>query len=935
MKEKRSIPNKNSSAVRMLSREFGRYNRGRNRVLMGAVILCIVALTMVFGIAFGKVQAEYTRAIRAAGTRASACIERASQEQYGEVRSLSYVKRAGRRVSVGEAAGEGGGAFCVQVLDRYAWEDIVKPAYTDISGHYPAGKQEIMLPVKSLKAMGISSPREGMKVKLTVHIGLFRTETEEFSLSGWYTDHVEGQVKGTCYISEEKYRHWGYDIRREADLLICQSDDMGWQETEKRLYEDVKGSSGLKITVRDPFMYNVVNQLTGGYGMAVLGAFVILGGMFFLIYNIMGISMAGDIRQMGLINTIGATRKQICRIYFGQIQRVLGAGALAGAVLSVAVLKLIIPEILGKQYLSRFGGASEVQFFRWEILIAAVVFTVLITAGISAVVICRVVNVSCVESAHYTDGGNKRRRGGVKVPSKRKPERRSADWELCVMAWQNLNRYRGRFWMTVFSLFLGMVAFLGVVVITEGSDYVHVIEKCPDFLIAGEFSRWGQQEGYGNEHRSRDPGEDMMETQGSSFCLLYGNSYDEFSPVSGEVRDQLLCLDGVKRETSYVMEGAYMFSTVSRKGIRPFITNYNEKAQVKDGVGYGEEYSMVEDVDPDVLQILGKEEMEELRQYIEKNNLPVDMDNLENGTGVMILHDHKLSPAQERAAQESVGEPVYFTAMWSKEQLLALSQMAPDGREAAIEAWETDRGRSEVFSLCGYLDNRAEGFPAIRQTWHGPEGLIYYLISEEGFAKLPTEKKTLYMELDVEDEKEPEVKQEVHNIILEENRRREELPKTAEDEDGEAGVFVISKSDLLEEAGSYIRGNRVILGSISAVLLFAGLTNYFNVMATGIISRRKEFEVMESIGMTKRQKRRLVAMEGLYYCLIVTVLTAAAGSVVLRLICIYMERQLSYFTFHYPIGWLLGMAGGLAAICLAVPGVLCDKLENFHILSGL
>ena len=41
------------------------------------------------------------------------------REQYEEVRSLSYVKRVGRSVSVGEAVAEEGTTFRVQVLDKY------------------------------------------------------------------------------------------------------------------------------------------------------------------------------------------------------------------------------------------------------------------------------------------------------------------------------------------------------------------------------------------------------------------------------------------------------------------------------------------------------------------------------------------------------------------------------------------------------------------------------------------------------------------------------------------------------------------------------------------------------------------------------------------------------------------------------------------------
>ena len=75
------------------------------------------------------------------------------------------------------------------------------------------------------------------------------------------------------------------------------------------------------------------------------------------------------------------------------------------------------------------------------------------------------------------------------------------------------------------------------------------------------------------------------------------------------------------------------------------------------------------------------------------------------------------------------------------------------------------RKQSPAFCLSGYLDNRAEGFPDIRQTWHGSGGSIYFLISEKGFAKIPTEKKTLYMELNVENKKEAEVRKEIQNIL--------------------------------------------------------------------------------------------------------------------------------------------------------------------------
>ena len=52
-------------------------------------------------------------------------------------------------------------------------------------------------------------------------------------------------------------------------------------------------------------------------------------------------------------------------------------------------------------------------------------------------------------------------------------------------------------------------------------------------------------------------------------------------------------------------------------------------------------------MDADTVQIVSENELKALKTYVEKNKLKVDMDSLENGTGVMIIHDHKLSQKQE------------------------------------------------------------------------------------------------------------------------------------------------------------------------------------------------------------------------------------------------------------------------------------------------
>lgn len=914
METKTFIPNQNQQVLGMLAREFGKWNRGRNRILMSAVTLCIVTLTMVFGIASGKTKAEYIKAVRAEGTTASVRIEHADNGIYQKIEDLSYVKESGRSISVGEATVSEKHVCNLEVLDTSAWNKLVSPAYTEIHGHYPEKKQELMLSAKSLQQLGIETPKQGMKLSLTVQIGLFQTAQETFLLSGWYTDYTDSQAT-VGYVSEEKGKEWGYDLQETSDILLAQTDGMEWQKTEERLYQDL-GSKELKITADNTFAYEAINRLTGGYELAACGALVILFGMFLLIYNVMKISMNRDIQQMGLLYTIGTTKRQIKRIYFRQILAVLLPGVLLGSLFSGMILYLLIPKILGSRYLNGYGGSGEFQVFSPAILLAAVGFAVILTLGTAWLVIRHVVSTSCVESSTAIYG--------ICQPSKRKVnlKKRTKTGEIGYMAWQNVRRYKGRFLLTVISLFLGVEMLLASVVITEGGDYTHVIEKRPDFLIAGMFSDWGMEQGYGKEYQSRDAGYDPMETEGDNFELLYGNEYEEFSPVSSEVRDRLLELDGVNREDSYVMEGAYLMTTISGKGIRPLEENGQLSKEKED--------SMLEGFTEDTVQILTDEEMEKLARYVKEKNLPVDIESLKEGDGVVILHDHQLNPKQEEEARESVGEPLYFSTMLSERDWRQWNQLSPKERDEQTKAGTMQRKQSATFCLSGYLDNRAEGFPDIRQTWHGSEGIIYFLISEKGFAKIPTEKKTLYMELNVENKKEAVVRKEIQNILEEENKRRRNVSATGvEDQSGEAGIFCISKSELLENAKDDIQGNRIIFGSISIVLLMAGMTNYLNIVVTGIFSRKKELEIMERVGMTKRQKRMLFMMEGGYYFCAVTVLLVTIGSVMLQWIKTYMEIKLSYFVFQYPLIWLVVGLCCLAGISFAVPAGLY-MLEKSH-----
>ena len=909
----KNIPNNNEDIIRFLAKNFAGTKKVRNTILFCSVVIGIVAITMVFGISCGKIQAEEIRLTRENGTASSGRIEDGTEEQYAKLKQLDYIKQVGKSIFVGEATdvSENNEKTICDVVwaDSESWNNFLKPAYTNVIGNYPQKKDEILLSERALKKLGISEPEQGMEINLDVYKGLFEHSKEKFKLCGWYTD--SGNKLAIGYISHDKINELNLE-KGPYTLLFSQSNHLSRSKTEEKLYQALPmKSADQKIYVSDTAQYTAVSKFAGGYEMVILGTLGILCGIYFLVRNVLWISMSEDIQNLGLLHTIGATERQITKIYRKQMRLLMLKGSVLGSLISVLILVLLIPEILGFHFYQEMGGNMILSFFRPWILFLSVVFVNGILWMASEGVIRKITKLSCIESTTY-DGnmGDKK----IKHPGKL-VLKRSETGEMFYIAWGNITRHKARFIITSISIFLGVLSFILMNVLTNGCDYKHLLEKRPDFLLAGEFSEFGKSLGYGEEYKTREIDVDPLLTQGDGVELLYDNDYDEFSPISQELEKKLHEIDGIDWENFNLIEGAYVDTFMSKKGIRPY----------DEGLSNLTDDNMVEGFSWGTVQILNENQILSLKKYVQDNQLNIDVESLEEGNGVLIIHDHMLTPEQQKLADKAIGEPVYFKTLLSKEDAIRRKELINSESEEKQQKDEFPQKESETFTLCGYLDRQSDNFPEIHQSWHG-EGILYYFISEKGFQKIPTEKKRLTMELTADPKKEPYVKTQINELISEENKKRSEMTEVSMDEGtGEAGVFVICKSDLMQQKETYMRGNRILLGAVSIILFIAGLTNYCNVVFTGMYTRRKEFDIMKSIGMTDKQMKLMLFGEGSYYFMCVMGLLFTVGMVTLVGVKIYMENKLSYFTFHWPILSTVGVMFSLVLINVVVTHFICKK----------
>lgn len=127
-----------------------------------------------------------------------------------------------------------------------------------------------------------------------------------------------------------------------------------------------------------------------------------------------------------------------------------------------------------------------------------------------------------------------------------------------------------------------------------------------------------------------------------------------------------------------------------------------------------------------------------------------------------------------------------------------------------------------------------------------------------------------------------------------------------------------------------------LLGNGAAVLLIViGLINFINVMLTGVVARKNEFAVMESIGTSKKQIKKILTLEGGIYALVTTGLIMTLGNAFLLLVADAVPHIADYAKFKYPFALVICLIFAIFIICLSVPAIVYRAVSKEAVIERL
>jgi putative ABC transport system permease protein len=152
------------------------------------------------------------------------------------------------------------------------------------------------------------------------------------------------------------------------------------------------------------------------------------------------------------------------------------------------------------------------------------------------------------------------------------------------------------------------------------------------------------------------------------------------------------------------------------------------------------------------------------------------------------------------------------------------------------------------------------------------------------------------------------------------------------------GNYNISLNSRLEGKKA-IRDTKILLfalgGGVSAVIGLIGILNFVNVMSVGIMVRKRELAILESIGMSQGQMRKMLISEGIGYAAITILLVVSIGNLITLSIFQLFLKNIEYMVITYPIIPIVIVFMIILTVCMITPKVVYGNINKSTLVERL
>ena len=877
----------NGSCIRRLSVRALLANRTRNIVAVLAIALTAVLFTSLFTIALSINEGIQQNNFRQAGGCSHGSFKYLTEEQCEELKTDPLIQAYGIRRFLGMPTAAPFNKSHVEI--GYSDANEVRWGYcVPVEGRLPQeGTNEAATDTHVLELLDVE-PEIGAEFTVTFEVD-GRETTQTFTLCGWWeydeavvanhilipesrVDTVLAEVGVTPPGSDGMTGSWNLDVMLRHGARSIAA-DMEEILANHGYQSETAGENYISIGVNWGYTGAQLSDKLDPTVVAIIVGMLalILFTGYLIIYNVFQISVAGDIRFYGQLKTIGTTPRQLRRIILIQALLLSSVGIPVGLLLGWFLGGVLTPVIT-----ARLDGVTTVVSVSPLLFVGAAVFA-LATVLIS----CRrpgrlAGKVSPVEALRYTEG----------KALHRKEKRNRKGVSLLSMAWANLGRSRGKTSLTVLSLTLAVVLLTFTVTFAGGFDMDKYVSNftASDFILAdaGQFQTGGEV-------------------------------FNDEMGVPAEVIDAVNAQGGITDSGRVYGKTAPAQEFVTEEYYRSMWSRWNTPEQLDSMVAFMDRTA--DGLLADGVQLYGME--------------PFALDHLTVLEGDLSqLNDPEGNYIAAVYSTDDYGDPV-MGSHWARLGDTVTIRYVEEFEYYDPATGEVYGSRENVSENAAYAE-RAVKYREVKYTVAAlvsvPSALSYRYYGRDEFV--------LGAETFIRDTGTDSVMYYAFDTTKASNAAMEAFLKDYT-ENVNPQFDYESKAIYAAEFES-IRSMFLLLGgALSFIVGLVGVLNFFNAILTGITARRRELAVLQSIGMTTRQLRTMLALEGLLYTLGSALLALVLVLVTAPIVGPGLNGMFWFFTYHFTL-WPIAVVLPLFAVLgIGIPVVTCRITQRYSVVERL
>lgn len=121
------------------------------------------------------------------------------------------------------------------------------------------------------------------------------------------------------------------------------------------------------------------------------------------------------------------------------------------------------------------------------------------------------------------------------------------------------------------------------------------------------------------------------------------------------------------------------------------------------------------------------------------------------------------------------------------------------------------------------------------------------------------------------------------------------------------------------------------------ILSVIGFMNMANTMITNILTRKREFGVMQAIGMSNRQLNQMLQLEGLIFTIGTLLISLILGNIIGYYAFLFCREQgfVGLFEYHFPLLEIGGLVIGIAALQAILAFILSKNVKKESLVERI